>query len=125
MKRKCRFQIPFNIKCKNCKDVLPEGKRIYCFKHTSKETFHGLKIFILSIRCYGCGFYYKLITDPQFEEYKPLRGCNKVLLNLEEVLSESEISITSAKIATRIDIKIVKKAFKENKTIQQINREFL
>jgi coiled-coil domain-containing protein 130 len=63
----CRFEMPFNVWCEKCQDLIGKGVR---FNAEKKQTgqYHSTKIWTFSMH-HHCGCEIKVRTDPKSCEY--------------------------------------------------------
>ncbi|KAL6122296.1 hypothetical protein NUSPORA_00659 [Nucleospora cyclopteri] len=125
-KNKVRFQIPFDIECKKCHLIIKEGKKLNVLKVLNYSKPAALEIFNLIIKCPFCSFKLQLQTDPENETYKPKKGCKlpeSNNFNSLETDENVEHLRYEAILMANTDIKNLKKAFIEKKSVVEVNRE--
>ncbi len=126
MGNNCRFQIPYDIICITCQNIIKEGRRLNTVKIKLEETYKTINIFKFIIKCPFCKNNFTIKTNPKIEEYEATENCVKkeVISNIYNDSSEEDILELemSSYLISNTPIKVVKEAFKKDVSIQEINR---
>ena len=69
-----RAMLPFSIQCNACKSYLYRGKKFNSRKEFTGETYIGVKILRLYVKCPTCASQITFKTDPATSDYKMEKG---------------------------------------------------
>ena len=69
-----RAMLPFSCQCTNCKSYLYRGKKFNSRKEFTGDTYLGVKILRLYVKCPTCSNQITFKTDPETSDYKMEKG---------------------------------------------------
>lgn len=91
-----RLMVPFSLKCLKCNEYIGKSKKFNARKEVTRETYLGIKIIHLHIRCPRCFNDLIFATDPQNADFKCVTGCKR---NFERKKKTKPADSTEAIIA--------------------------
>eukprot|EP01067_Filipodium_phascolosomae_P000031 Filipodium_phascolosomae@DN1022_c0_g1_i1.p1 len=71
-----RFEIPFNVRCKNCRTMIAKGVR-YNAEKKCVGTYFSTKIYEFAMSCYYCPQKIRITTDPKGRDYILTEGLER------------------------------------------------
>eukprot|EP01066_Platyproteum_vivax_P003678 Platyproteum_vivax@DN1462_c0_g1_i1.p1 len=71
-----RFEMPFNVRCKNCRTMIAKGVR-YNAQKKCQGQYHSTKIYSFRMTCFYCPQKFVITTDPQKSEYILTEGLER------------------------------------------------
>ena len=78
-KKKIRFMLPLDLKCKFCLVEIKKGKKLNAFKEKIlNKNYLGINMFRFYFRCSVCYSGLSITTDLQEFKYEPEINCFKI-----------------------------------------------
>ena len=78
-KKKIRFMLPLDLKCKKCKFKMNKGKKINVVKEKIlNKNYLGISYLRFYFKCSSCSSGATLITDLKLFNYKPEINCEEL-----------------------------------------------
>jgi coiled-coil domain-containing protein 130 len=81
--RKIRFEMPFHVRCTECKNMIAKGVRFNAVKKKAGR-YLGTTIFEFTMPCTNCKNTIVIKTDPQNCEYLLVSGCIRYIVDYDE-----------------------------------------
>ncbi len=81
--RKIRFEMPFHVRCTQCKNMIAKGVRFNAVKKKAGR-YLGTTIFQFTMPCTNCKNTIVIKTDPQNCEYLLVSGCIRYIVDYDE-----------------------------------------
>ncbi|KAJ5333792.1 hypothetical protein MYU51_011211 [Penicillium brevicompactum] len=73
-----RLMAPFTMQCLQCAEFIPKGLKFNARKEKLEETYFGVAMVRLYIKCSGCKHEITFRTDPKSNDYKTERGAKRI-----------------------------------------------